>query len=79
MIYYNYDSKTKEFLGSNVARPNPKEAGEFLLPANATFTAPTEEPDTNEINVWNGSAWEIKVDYRGYIVYNLDSDNIIIV
>jgi hypothetical protein len=77
MNVYKYDEKTKEFIGTEEALLDPLETelqGEnvYLLPANATFTAPTE-PQDGYVNVWNGEAWEQVKDNRG-VEYWLPED-----
>lgn len=69
MNVYKYDEKTKEYIGTEEALLDPLETeqhGEniYLLPANATFTTPTE-PQDGYVNVWNGEAWEQVEDNRG--------------
>ena len=39
---YNYDSSTGEYAGEEIAHPDPRDPGRFLLPAQATFTAPPQ-------------------------------------
>lgn len=79
MIVYNYHPVTKEYLGQSVAHVDPmrlKLLGEtvYLLPANATFTAP---PSTtkNQIAIYDvdKDKWEKVKDYRGMTVYNKET------
>mgnify|MGYP001461091190 FL=1 len=77
MNVYRYDELTKEYIGYEEALLDPLETeqqGEniYLLPANATFTAPTESQD-GYVNVWNGTAWEQVEDNRG-VEYWLPED-----
>ena len=77
MNVYKYDEKTKEYIGYEEALLDPLETeqqGEniYLLPANATFTAPTE-PQDGYVNVWNGEAWQEVEDHRG-VEYWLPED-----
>ena len=77
MNVYKYDEKTKEYIGTEEALLDPLETeqqGEniYLLPANATFTAPTE-PQDGYVNVWNGEAWQEVEDNRG-VEYWLPED-----
>ncbi|MCP4074544.1 MAG: hypothetical protein GY742_22920 [Hyphomicrobiales bacterium] len=69
MKVYNYDGITKEYLGVAEAAANPLEAGEFLIPANATQLSPPQA-DVTEAAVFNSDEWEIKADYRGTDVWN---------
>lgn len=69
MQYYSYTTDTKEYVESGTAQPDPLESKKqghevWLLPANATFTAPLEPKDGFAI-VWNGTAWEYAEDRRG--------------
>lgn len=77
MNAYKYNEQTKEYIGTEEALLDPLETeqqGEniYLLPANATFTAPTE-PQDGYVNVWNGTAWEQVEDNRG-VEYWLPED-----
>lgn len=77
MNVYRYDELTKEYIGYEEALLDPLETeqqGEniYLLPANATFTAPTE-PQDGYVNVWNVTAWEQVEDNRG-VEYWLPED-----
>ena len=77
MNVYKYDEKTKEYIGTEEALLDPLETelkGEnvYLLPANATFTEPTE-PQGGYVNVWNGEAWQEVEDHRG-VEYWLTED-----
>lgn len=69
MNVYKYSEETKEYVGTETAQLDPletKKAGKniYLLPANATFTAP---PATKEgfAMVWNGESWQEAEDNRG--------------
>ena len=58
MLYYSYKEKTKEYIGTGTAQPDPLESKKqghevWLLPKNATFSAPPEEKD-GFARVWNG-------------------------
>ena len=77
MNVYRYDERTKEYIGYEEALLDPLETEQqekevYLLPANATFTAPTE-PQEGYVNVWNGTAWEQVEDNRG-VEYWLPED-----
>lgn len=76
MNVYKYNDNG-EYIGTEEALLDPLETeqqGEniYLLPANATFTAPTE-PQDGYVNVWNGTAWEQVEDNRG-VEYWLHDD-----
>ena len=69
MNVYKYDELTKEYTGVETALLDPLERqvqGKevYLLPANATFTAPLV-PQGNYVPVWNETMWEYKEDNRG--------------
>ena len=77
MNVYRYGELTKEYIGYEEALLDPLETEQqekevYLLPANATFTAPTE-PQDGYVNVWNGTAWEQVEDNRG-VEYWLPED-----
>ena len=77
MNVYKYDEKTKEFIGTEEALLDPLETEQqekevYLLPANATFTEPTEAQE-GYVNVWNGEAWQEVEDHRG-VEYWLPED-----
>lgn len=77
MNVYKYDEKTKEYIGTEEALLDPLETEQqekevYLLPANATFTAPTE-PQDGYVNVWNGEDWQEVEDHRG-VEYWLPED-----
>ena len=67
---YNYDKETGEFIGTEIANPNPREGG-WLLPGHATFTAPPEkgEKQAQCFNAESGE-WELVPDHRGEKWYN---------
>ena len=69
MQAYMYSITTHEFLESVPCFPDPvrsrMEGREvYLLPANATFTAPPAKR-TGYTAIWNGSGWAKIEDYRG--------------
>lgn len=68
MKTYHYDEHTKEYTHSEKAFLDPLESKKegspvYLLPANATFVAPT--PQDGYASVWNGEAWDNIEDNRG--------------
>lgn len=76
MNVYRYDDNG-EYIGTEEALLDPLETKQqgtnvYLLPANATFTAPSEVQE-GYINVWNGKAWEQVEDNRG-VEYWLPED-----
>lgn len=73
MIFYTYDEKTKEFIGTQNAFINPLETKKqgknvYLVPANATDKKPLEAKK-NQAVIFNGSEWEIVADYRNKTYY----------
>lgn len=76
MIFYIYDENTKELIGTQNAFIDPLESenqGEdvYLAPANSTEIAPTLEPSNdNEMLVFNGKEWELKLRFELNGVYN---------
>lgn len=76
MNVYKYN-ENGEYIGTEEALLDPletKQQGEniYLLPANATFTEPTDAQE-GYVNVWNGEAWEQVEDNRG-VEYWLSED-----
>ena len=69
MLVHNYSNTTGEFLSSSDAQANPREPGEFIVPANATLaTLPTL--NANEALVYN-NGWQIVADYREQTYYKI--------
>ena len=73
MIFYTYDEKTKEFIGTQNAFIDPLETKKqgknvYLVPANATDKKPLETKE-NQTVIFNGSEWEIIADYRNKTYY----------
>ena len=62
MNVYNYE-QDGFYYNTTVAIPNPKEAGKFLLPANATFTPIPLNAHASDKHewYWNGITWEDKI------------------
>ncbi len=79
MNIYRYSKKTGEYLATKAANLDPRESiisGEdvYLLPANATFTAPPMlgTISANQVAIWQGSSWGLEADYRGMVYYLAD-------
>ena len=69
MKAYMYSTTTHEFIETVPCFPDPVRSriegrGVYLLPANATFTAPPAKR-TGYIAVWNGPGWIETEDHRG--------------
>lgn len=75
MEIYTYSSVTGEFTGSAIANGSPLERGVYLLPANATKTAPPMA-GTNEAAVYANGAWSLVPDYRGQRWYQPDGTEV---
>ncbi len=58
MQFYQYDNKGL-WIRSAIAQPSPLEPGEFMMPANATLTAPPEH-NANEYVIWLDDKWEVR-------------------
>ena len=68
MLIYNYDKKTKEYIGYSNAELDPEETNiqgkdVYLVPANATLKEPPNVKQ-NQIQVFRND-WYIEPDYRG--------------
>ena len=77
MIFYIYDEKTKEYIGTQNAFIDPLETKKqgknvYLVPPNATDKKPLETKE-NQAVIFNGSEWEVVSDYRGKTYY-LDTE-----
>ena len=76
MDLYHIHPETTEFTGVTAARQNPLEApGVFLHPANTTEVGPPAPAGVDEIEVWDGAAWQIDDDFRGQTEYEDATDN----
>lgn len=78
MFAYNYDRFTKEYTGTEKVfldnEATIKEGKEvYLMPAFSTSVEPFKLTKPNTIQVWNGYKWEEKEDYRGKIIYNVET------
>lgn len=79
MKVYNYDKYTKEYISSEVAFKDivaSKREGKdiFLIPAfSTTVEPPSLSEDENKVLVWNGEQWVKKDDYRGRVIYNVET------
>lgn len=73
MIFYTYDEKTKEYIGTQNAFIDPLETKKqgkkvYLVPANATEKKPLNVKK-NQAVIFNGTEWEIVADYRNKTYY----------
>ena len=62
---YLFDENTKEYLGETLAQESPLQAGVFIKPHCST-EAPPLAHEVGKYNFWNGVAWELKEDTRGF-------------
>lgn len=70
MQYFHFDRSTGEFLGLHNAQIDPLETQRqgkivFCRPGLTDTMVPPPETATNEVAVWNGSAWDVLPDHRG--------------
>ena len=72
MKIYIYDTKNNEYLYETEAIASSKGETIYLMPPNATQTAPLE-PKAGYANVFNNGKWEQIKDERGETYY--DNDN----
>ena len=73
MIFYIYDEKTKELIGTQNAFIDPLESEKqgkdvYLIPQNGTDKEPPKT-EKNQAVIFNGDEWEVVADYRGEIYY----------
>ena len=64
MEIYNYVGGTGEYVGTSTASPDPLDVGQFLIPANATTTAPLSAREGYAV-VLTGAEWAYVEDNRG--------------
>lgn len=76
MIFYTYDKDTKEYLYTQQGELDELETENqgkdvYLVPANSTEIAPPLEPfNDNEMLVFNGEGWELKLRFELNGIYN---------
>ena len=73
MVFYTYDEKTKEFIGTQNAFIDPLETKKqgkevYLVPPNATDKKPLDVKE-NQAVIFKGSEWKIVADYRNKTYY----------
>ena len=73
MIFYIYDEKTKEYIGTQNAFIDPLETKKqgknvYLIPQNGTEKEPPQTEE-NQAVIFNGKEWEIIADYRNKTYY----------
>ena len=64
MKIYNYHPDYKYFYLESEADPSPLQPGVFLIPAHATDIEPPT-CESNQIQIFNGTSWNIIEDRRG--------------
>lgn len=67
MKIYNYNPETGEFIGESLADPDPLDAGNWLVPANAVTVQPPSAP--NKAAVYLTGEWTLVPDHRGETWY----------
>lgn len=73
MQVFHYHPDTGEFIGQSAARPNPLEAGRFLVPRHATTQeVPKGEPD--QVAVYEAGQWVARPDFRGVIYWTREGE-----
>lgn len=77
MLVYEYDKRTKEYIGTNTAYIDPvatKKAGEkkYALPAYTTMEIPPRT-QKGQAAVFENGKWKIVKDLRGLTVYNVST------
>lgn len=77
MKVYCYDRKTKEYIGTDEAyldRVASMREGQpvYAMPAYTTQVAVPEVPE-NKVALYSDGKWILRDDYRGKMVYNLDT------
>jgi hypothetical protein len=76
MKIYNYHPDYKYFYSESEADESPLEPGAFLISAHATDIKPPT-CESNEIQIFNGTSWDIIEDKRG-IYYSMETFNYIV-
>jgi hypothetical protein len=76
MKIYNYHSDYKYFYSESVADESPLEPGAFLIPAHSTNIEPPT-CESNQIQVFNGTSWDIIEDQRG-TYYSTENQQVIL-
>lgn len=59
MNIYHYNAETKEYTGSSLADPSPREPGVYLIPAHATSVEPPNNSDEAKIIIFDNDEWLI--------------------
>lgn len=72
---FNFDKETKEFINREQAEENQLQAGDFFLPASATFIEPPRA-GKNQKQVFDekNNKWDLVADYRGLVYWDSDGD-----
>ena len=75
MEIYNYHPEYKHLTAVSIADESPLEPGVYLIPAYATDIEPPT-CESNQIQVFDGTSWDIIEDQRG-IYYSTQTQEII--
>lgn len=70
---YAFDEKTGEYLGVVWADPDQRNKGNYLLPANATFT-PLDDAEDGYVNIFKDDKKQQVIDKRGSTYFNIQGD-----
>jgi hypothetical protein len=65
MEIYNYHPEYKHLTAVSIADESPLEPGVYLIPAYATDIKAPQYGESNQIQIFNGTSWEIIEDQRG--------------
>jgi hypothetical protein len=65
MKVYHYHSKYKYYLGNSYADESELEPGIFLIPANSTTLPPPELQTKSQVQIFNGTSWNIVENQSG--------------
>ena len=76
MKIYNYHPEYNYLISESTADKSPLEPGAFIIPAHATTIQPPR-CDSNQIQIFNGSSWDI-VDTKRGIYYCTETFNPIV-
>jgi hypothetical protein len=69
---YFFDTQTGEYLSEGIANASPLERWKYLIPVNATETAPPSVLK-NQVACWNSKKWVKREDHRGEVRYSTDA------
>lgn len=56
---FSYHPETGEYVGEDIAFPNPLEEGQYIIPAYSTVVEPPKEQE-GKVIVWTGLQWSFE-------------------